>query len=601
MPSPDITTDSTPWVFDNSSPALDYYSLASTSLSGYNIGSGRKTFSFDFTSNSYFTENSGGHFAVVLRNNLAAISSGWIQGQGIIIGNVSSTPTPTTPSLPPGVPFAPNPAVPSTQIESFWNGVALDPFGAPYYANTLLANTNGANPVLVDGVTYRFSIVSEVRTTGSYTGYTILQGATVVYQQPLIYDYNTFYDPSKTDVIIGHVFENGGAAPWSVTISNKTVTWESISTYTFGSIPTSINEGSSSTFNLNTTEVPDGTTLYWTVSGTAADFVDASGSFIVNSNSGSFTVTPGADLLTEGSETFTVSIRVGSISGTVVATSSPVTINDTSISPWPLNTSTTIKSIHYNDIHNLVSEVIGVGENGYGISLYYSNPVTNQNISSAQQWRRLQADLNTAYRHITNQFAIPPGTIITGTTITSASLTNLYWNAANYVVNNRYTCHPNQYYVDPQTLVNINTTEGTSTRTLVGGWGLDPETAITHKVNVTWASRLTTRYFFNCGGKFEWKPYHTNTSTTGLSLNDLDEEWANFINYFQRAETYVYDRQTYEDWVTTSTVYNSGTLQISILADQETDRNIRFTFTFTNVDTADLVVIPSTEYYNIIV
>jgi hypothetical protein len=112
---------------------------------------------------------------------------------------------------------------------------------------------------------------------------------------------------------------------------------------------------------------------------------------------------------------------------------------------------------------------------------------------------------------------------------------------------------------------------------------------------------LTTRYFFNAGGKFEWNPYHTNASVTGLSLNDLDEEWATFINHFQQAETYVYDRQTYEDWITTSTVYNSGTLRISILADRETDRNIRFTFTFTNIETPDLVVTPSSEYYNIIV
>jgi len=267
----------------------------------------------------------------------------------------------------------------------------------------------------------------------------------------------------------------------------------------------------------------------------------------------------------------------------------------------PVTSSSFIAASDYNDVHNILTEVIGVGENGYGISSYLSNPVTNRNVSTASQWRRLQFDLNTAYRHITNQFIIPPGTITTGTTITTAALTNQYWTAANFVLNNRYTCHPNQYFVDPNTLANINTTEGTSTRTLVGGWGLDPESAITHKVNVTWASRLTTRYFFNCGGKFEWNPYHTNASVTGLSLNDLDEEWASFINHFQQAETYVYDRQTYEDWTTTSTVYNSGTLRISVLADQETDRNIRFTFTFTNIETPDLVVIPSTEYYNIIV
>jgi hypothetical protein len=597
MPSPDITNDSTPWVFDNSSPPSDFYSLATTSPSGYNVGIGRKRFEFDFISNNYFAENVDGHFAVVLRNNLAAISSGYVQGQGIIIGNVSLAPAPTTPALPPGVPFAPNPAFPSTQVESFWNGVALDPGGGLYYANTLLANTNGANPILQDGLTYRFSIISEIRAEGSYTGYTITQGATVVYNQPLIFDYNTFYDSSQTNVLFGHVFENLGAAPWSVTISNKTVTW-SVPTYTFGTIPSIINEGIAGTFNVNTTDVDTGTTLYWTVQSNAGDFAVASGSFTISSNAGSFALTPTLDFVTEGNESFTVSVRRGSISGTIVATSDPVTIKDI---VFPVSTSTTIQAVHYNDVHNILTEVIGVGENGYGISSFLSNPVTNRNISTASQWRRLQFDLNTAYKHITNQFIIPPGTITTGTTITTAALTNQYWTAANFVLNNRYTCHPSQYFVDPTTLANINTTEGTSTRTLVGGWGLDPESAITHKVNVTWASRLTTRYFFNCGGKFEWKPYHTNTSTTGLSLNDLDEEWASFINHFQQAETYVYDRQTFEDWVTTSTIYNSGTLRISVLADQETDRNIRFTFTFTNIESADLVVIPSTEYYNIIV
>ena len=168
MPSPDITNDSKPWVFDNSSPPSDFYSLATTSPSGYNVGIGRKKLEFDFVSNNYFAENVGGHFAVVLRNNPAAISSGWIQGQGIVIGNVSGASVPNPPILPPGVPFAPNPAFPSTQVESFWNGVALDPGGGLYYANTLLANTGGTNPVLQDGITYRFSIRKESFPKGSY-------------------------------------------------------------------------------------------------------------------------------------------------------------------------------------------------------------------------------------------------------------------------------------------------------------------------------------------------------------------------------------------------------------------------------------------------
>jgi len=92
----------------------------------------------------------------------------------------------------------------------------------------------------------------------------------------------------------------------------------------------SINEGSALTVNVTTANVADATTLYWTVSN-AGDFATSSGSFTITSNSGSFTVTPSADATTEGSETFEVSIRTGSTSGTVVATSSAITINDTSL------------------------------------------------------------------------------------------------------------------------------------------------------------------------------------------------------------------------------------------------------------------------------
>ena len=93
----------------------------------------------------------------------------------------------------------------------------------------------------------------------------------------------------------------------------------------------SVNEGSSLTFNVTTTNLPDGTTLYWTT--TSTDLSASSGSFTLTNNAGSFSVTPTADASTEGPETFTVNVRTGSITGTVVATSSSVTINDTSLSP----------------------------------------------------------------------------------------------------------------------------------------------------------------------------------------------------------------------------------------------------------------------------
>ena len=114
----------------------------------------------------------------------------------------------------------------------------------------------------------------------------------------------------------------------------NSVLTNSFTNYIFGTIPSSINEGSSGTFNLNTSTISNGTTLYWTinhVTTTSADFSATSGSFTINSNTGSFNIATIPDSATEGGETFTVSIRTGSISGIVVAISSSVTINDTSV------------------------------------------------------------------------------------------------------------------------------------------------------------------------------------------------------------------------------------------------------------------------------
>ena len=94
----------------------------------------------------------------------------------------------------------------------------------------------------------------------------------------------------------------------------------------------SINEGSALTVNVVTTDIANATTLYWTVTN-ASDFSTSSGSFTITSNAGSFTVTPTADEGTEGAENFQVQIRTGSTSGTIVYTTNPITINDTSLTP----------------------------------------------------------------------------------------------------------------------------------------------------------------------------------------------------------------------------------------------------------------------------
>jgi hypothetical protein len=103
------------------------------------------------------------------------------------------------------------------------------------------------------------------------------------------------------------------------------------STYTLTPAANNVNEGSSLEFTVGGTNIPDGN-YYWTVTN-SGDFGTTSGVFPMGGNTGTFTVTPASDATTEGSETFTVSIRSASITGTVLATSELITINDTSLTP----------------------------------------------------------------------------------------------------------------------------------------------------------------------------------------------------------------------------------------------------------------------------
>tara|TARA_B100000287_G_scaffold391218_1_gene402713 strand:+ start:33 stop:1736 length:1704 start_codon:yes stop_codon:yes gene_type:complete len=115
------------------------------------------------------------------------------------------------------------------------------------------------------------------------------------------------------------------------TSAEVTIT-EQTETYTVGQNSTSISEGGSVTYTVTTTNVTNGTTLYYTLSGTATadDFVGGTmaGSFTINNNTGSFNVNVVGDVITDDGETFTAKVRTDSTTGTVVATASEVTITD---------------------------------------------------------------------------------------------------------------------------------------------------------------------------------------------------------------------------------------------------------------------------------
>jgi hypothetical protein len=96
-------------------------------------------------------------------------------------------------------------------------------------------------------------------------------------------------------------------------------------------------EGTTVTFTVTTTNVADGTTLYWTNEGTtngATDFAypgSNNGTFVITGDIGTVDITLLDDLTTEGSETIVFKVRTGSIAGLVVAQAFTVTVIDTSI------------------------------------------------------------------------------------------------------------------------------------------------------------------------------------------------------------------------------------------------------------------------------
>ena len=110
-------------------------------------------------------------------------------------------------------------------------------------------------------------------------------------------------------------------------------------TYTLTPSATSVNEGSSITYTLTTTNDATGTSLYYQFSGTginAADFSSATtaGSEVVGSI-GQLTITRTltADKTTEGNETLNLEVFTDSAATTPLATNTAVTVNDTSLTP----------------------------------------------------------------------------------------------------------------------------------------------------------------------------------------------------------------------------------------------------------------------------
>jgi len=141
-----------------------------------------------------------------------------------------------------------------------------------------------------------------------------------------------------------------------------------------------VAEGDTMTVYVTTTAVADGTVLYWTLENVtnapSSRWTAATGSVTVTAGTGSFGITPLANLHTDGAAVFRIYLRTGSATGPVVAQSPYTkTIGDTSLTP-PVPSS--------GQFNQPESDYLSVAQPGYTALGSATNHAWSGNISSGK-------------------------------------------------------------------------------------------------------------------------------------------------------------------------------------------------------------------------
>ena len=193
-------------------------------------------------------------------------------------------------------------------------------------SGTLYYSTNGtanAADFTDNSLTGSFSLVSTGSTTGVGT---------------IVRSIATDFDTESGEQFSITVRTGSTSGPGVTTSSNVTI-GDVSPTVNVSESATSVDEGGSVTFTISGSNIPDGTYYYTiyeeegTIASTDFNPTNLNGSFSVSNNSGSVTITIAEDITSEGPDKFKIQIRTGSISGTVIAESNAITINDTSRTP----------------------------------------------------------------------------------------------------------------------------------------------------------------------------------------------------------------------------------------------------------------------------
>jgi hypothetical protein len=142
-------------------------------------------------------------------------------------------------------------------------------------------------------------------------------------------------------------------------------------TYAIAPNVTSVAEGSSVTYTITTTNVGNGTVLYWSNNGTTTneDFTDYvnSGSLTINSNTATLVRTLNLDAVNDPNQTIIINLRSVSVTGNILATAATVTTTELtktySISP-------NVSSVDEGGVVTFTVTTAGIAD---GLSLSWSN------------------------------------------------------------------------------------------------------------------------------------------------------------------------------------------------------------------------------------
>ena len=258
---------------------------------------------------------------------------------------------------------------------------------------------------------------------------------------------------------------------------------------------------------------------------------------------------------------------------------------------FPTNTGDVPNNFDFTSTQVVINDILGLGDNGWGLSFIESDLVYSGMRIDAAQWNKLLYDVNTVYQHISNVFTSTTS-VTTGSTVINHSFPNALYSTAQALVGSRYTADPSQF---------LTAYSGTSTIFYSGGdglrttsWGGTSTTYIVQNVLSHFPNNKLARYYFNQGCYFTFTPTYAGIVLVG----SIDEQWVAFIDYINNNDPYTFDRtkfmaQLAYPGIPSSKTWNwtTGSLQVILSAELKTDlSSIEFRVEYDNNNTSTVGV-----------